>query len=112
MATTPTLPLGLGDDDSDDNIFDASITDIEETMDNEDEAKKLAKQLLEVLQHDEGNVNTGLMQHLRAFIAGMILSSTKERKGKNKTQRTNPRKLRAETLKSLCVVFVIVLCFI
>ena len=84
------------------DMFCGSIAVLEASENNEilDKGKAVAQQLLTMLPDD---VNVGLIQHLRAYISGVVLTS--EKKNKNKRKKINSRQLRANVLKKMFVVY-------
>ena len=83
------------------DMFCGSISAISCSADEPlNKEKALAQQLLDLLSDDVKNV--GLMQHLRAFVSGMILPPAHKQK-KNKRKKVNNRQLRAQSLKKLFV---------
>ena len=85
------------------DMFCGSIAVLEESRDKEilDKDKAVAQQLLDLLPDD---ANIGLLQHLRAYVSGVVLPSD-QKKNKKKRKKINARKLRAHGLKNMFVVY-------
>ena len=84
------------------DMFCGSIEVLEASENNEilDKGKAVAQQLLAMLPDD---VDVGLIQHLRAYISGVVLASKTQKK--NKRRKVNSRQLRANSLKKMFVVY-------
>ena len=67
------------------DMFCGSIAALEESTSNEilDKDKEMAQKLLDLLPDD---VNVGLLQHLRDFVSGVVLSSG-QKQNKNKRKK-------------------------
>lgn len=85
------------------DMFCGSITALEESRDNEilDKDQAVAQQLLDLLPDD---VHVGLLQHLRAFVSGVVLPPA-HKQNKNKRKKVNNRQLRAQGLKKMFALY-------
>lgn len=85
-----------------DDMFCGSMAVLEEQNNNEilDKDKAAAQQLLDLLPDNE---NVGLVQHLRAFVSGVVLPPN-PKQNKNKRKKVNKRQLRAQGLKKMFVI--------